>query len=517
MLLVLFFGMAGQFACTPPVDGLAMREVVMGTAVAGFQVDMGCPTEPAETCEDRNSDWYQWVTSEEITNNKGLFSSGDPVSYGPGMWELYEQDFKRAKEELGIKTFRMSIEWSRIFPKTTEGTEGYEALKAMADAKAIERYHKMFQALRAQGIEPLVTIHHYSMPLWIHDGVSCHKDIKNCKDKGWADADRLIPEIAKFAGFVAQEYAGEVDRWITLNEPLAIVLPGYLQPTQTRTNPPGLSFQFDIAKKVIAGLIEAHAKIYDAIKSKDDKDADGDGKNSYIGIAYNITPFKPKDPSKKVDVDGAKNANYLVNQVFLNAICTGKLDVALDGKTVDRPDLNRLDFLGINFYGAVTVPGVVGSLYPDFSNLLTFNPLEFNQEIVAPKVLYETLLEYQASCGRPIMITENGIEMRTEEDQKQMVGYLVRHLFWIQRANLEGAKVEAYHYWSLMDNYEWNHGLNLKFGLYAVDPKDAQKKRVARPGVGAFKQIVDNGGIPRAMLIEHLTEEEKALIPDILK
>ena len=514
--LLLGGGMMGPWACSAPFDGVVMREVAMGVAVAGFQVDMGCPTESAESCEDRNSDWYQWVTTPEIIENKGLFSSGDPISYSPGMWELYEKDFQMAKEGLGIKSFRMSIEWSRIFPKTTEGTTGYEALKKIADAKAIDRYRKMFQALRKNGIEPLVTIHHYTMPLWIHDGVSCHKDIKGCKNRGWAEPSRLIPEMAKFAGFVAEEFAGEVDRWVTLNEPLAIVLPGYMQPTQTRTNPPGLSFQFDIAKQVIKGMIQAHAQIYDAIKDKDKKDADGDGKNSVIGIAYNVTPFLPKDPNNKVDVDGAKNANYLVNKVFLNAICQGKYDEALDGTQVDRPELNRLDFLGINFYGSVTVPGIVGSLYPDFSKLLTFNPLEFKQEVVAPKVLYETLVDLK-SCGRPIMITENGVEMRTTEDQQKMVGYLVRHLFWIARANLEGAKVEAYHYWSLMDNYEWNHGLHLKFGLYAVDPKDAQKKRVARPGVTAFKQISDAGGLPRALLLEHLTAEEKALIPDILK
>lgn len=59
------------------------------------------------------------------------------------------------------------------------------------------------------------------------------------------------------------------------------------------------------------------------------------------------------------------------------------------------------------------------------------------------------------------MMTENGVEMRTTEDQQKMVGYLVRHLFWIARLNLEGAEFEAYHYWSLMDNYEWNHGLHL--------------------------------------------------------
>jgi beta-glucosidase/6-phospho-beta-glucosidase/beta-galactosidase len=366
------------------------------------------------------------------------------------------------------------------------------------------------------GIKPLVTINHYTLPLWIHNGVECHKSFSTCKDRGWAEPTRLIPEIVKFAGFMAREYAAEVDDWVTINEPLAIVLPGYIQPTAVRVNPPALSFQFDAAKTVIRALIEAHAKIYDAIKANDDKDADGDGKNSYIGIAYNYMPFKPRDPNNNLDVEGAKNATYLVNDVFLNAIALGKYDENLDGTQKDRPDLKRLDFLGVNFYGSISVPGIQGSLFPDFSPLLSFNALDFKQEVVDPKGLYESLVRLK-EYGLPMQITESGVEMRTKEDEEKMAGYLVRHLFWIARANLEGAKVGAYHYWSLVDNYEWNHGLDLKFGLFSYDPQDQQKKRVARPGVSVFKQIADAGALTPAILSTYLTADEKALIPDILK
>ena len=96
-------------------------DFLWGTAVAGFQVDYGCPTMAPERCEDRASDWFEFTTNEATVNSARAYLSGDhPSEVGPGFWELYDADFQRASGELNNNAFRMSIEWSRIFPAATD-------------------------------------------------------------------------------------------------------------------------------------------------------------------------------------------------------------------------------------------------------------------------------------------------------------------------------------------------------------------------------------------------------------
>ena len=96
-------------------------DFLWGTAIAGFQADYGCPTLPREECEDVNSDWFTFTTDPRTVESDAAFLSGDhPSEVGPGFWELYEADFERASSELENNAFRLSIEWSRIFPTATD-------------------------------------------------------------------------------------------------------------------------------------------------------------------------------------------------------------------------------------------------------------------------------------------------------------------------------------------------------------------------------------------------------------
>jgi beta-galactosidase len=483
---------------------------LFGTAVAGFQGDMGCPTEAADSCEDRSSDWYQWVTSSEIINEKGMHQSAEPPSDGPGHWELYAQDYALVRDKLGANAFRLSIEWSRIFPGSTVGVSGHEALKKVASAAALKRYHQMFAELKRLGIRPLVTLNHYTLPLWIHDGVACHKDLSTCTKRGWLDAKLILAEIAKYAAFVAREFGGEVDYWITLNEPFAVVLPGYLMPSDVRVNPPGLTLRTKEARAVLVTMIEAHARMYDALQGADKLDADGDGAATRIGIAYSVAPTAPRDPADPLDVSGAQDLSYLLNEVFFEAICAGKLDRGLNRKPEARPDLARLDFIGINYYETVTVDGVATAPFPSLSPLFTVNPFTLTHTANAPRGIYDSLKLLQ-KYNKPVIITENGNVDPSDDGSTST--YLVRHLFWLQRAMDEGIEVEGYLYWSFVDNYEWNHGFGMRFGLFGIDTKDPQKKRVPRRGVATFREIATRGRLSRELLEANLTAEERQLLP----
>jgi beta-galactosidase len=462
---------------------------LFGSAIAGFQADMGCPTLSRAACDDPNSDWYVFTTSPELIADPGAYLSGqNPSIVGPGFWELYADDIRRADEELHHGALRMSLEWSRIFPTATDAVEGYEALKQVASSDALLRYHAIFAELKRRGMRPLVTLYHYALPTWIHDAKGCHADLANCSPKGWVDRDRTIREAAKYAGFCAQEFGGEVDWWSTLNEPLQNMLFGYVQPGAQRSHPPAVSLQTDAAKVVFSALIDAHARMYDAVKEHDKMDADGDGQASQVGVVYPLVPIEPANPGWFLDVNAARDIDYLWNRAFLNAVVRGKYDQNLDGTTVDRPDLaGRMDYVGINWYTGIRVSGLGFSLIPNLSPKFTANPASFQETPNQPEKLAEFLQYVNGDLGMPAIITENGTT--DPNDDGSSAAFLVKNLKAVVDAAAAGADVRGYFYWTLMDNYEWNHGMNIRMGLYAVDKDDPTKRRVARKSVAVYGEI----------------------------
>lgn len=473
-----------------------------GTATAGFQVEMGCPTLAASECEDRGSDWYAFITSPETLASPTAYLKGDPPSAGPGQWELFEEDAARAARDLANDAYRMSFEWSRIFPTATDEASSQEALQALANPAALARYHTMLAALRANGLEPMVTLDHYTLPSWIHDGVGCHVDFAHCTRRGWVDRDRIVREIAKYAGFVAREFGGEVDLWATLNEPLAVFYPGYLYPSEERSNPPALLLQTEAAKTAIFAMIDAHARMFDAVKENDRADADGNGEAASVGLVYNLSPVYPKDASKPGDRLAARNVQYLYDEVFLNAVALGELDSDLDGEVDARPPelAGRMDWLGVNYYNRIFVeqfllPGL--AILPGLSPLTTFNPLTLAYDRDYARGIYESVTFAAQRYRLPIYITENGAP--DEESYPPQDRFLVENLGWLSRALDEGADVRGYYYWSIIDNYEWNQGMGTPFGLYAVDATDPEKQRTPRAVAHVYADVARRGGVAASL------------------
>lgn len=493
--MLTFLSLIFAFTCSKEQkEKLSFPEgFLWGTATAGFQSDMGCPTLPASECNDPNSDWYQWVTDPSIIA-EGLVS-GEPVENGPGHWELFDTDFNLSHTVLSNNAFRMSIEWSRIFPASTEGITGYENLKSIANQKAIQHYHDVFASMKAHGITPLVTLNHYSLPLWIHNGVECHKNIDTCSAKGWLDKDKIVTEMAKYAGFVAKEFGAEVDLWATLNEPFAVIVAGYVFPSKDRTNPPGITDPtMGKGVTVAFNMIEAHARMYDAVKENDTEDADGDGKTSLVGIVHNMAPFKPQDPESENDIKGAEDANYVYNLMFLNALIKGEYDSDIDGTPDEiRDDLkNRLDYVGINYYTRVTVMGLGSSVNPGYSKL-TFLPVSLWEDY--PQGIYE-MVKVATSYGIPVYITENGANDPNGDETGPK--FLVNHLYWLLKAINEGADVRGYFWWTHTDNYEWNHGTYFKMGMFSCDPQT--KERKAKLNASVYNTIASQNKLPQDLI-----------------
>lgn len=461
------------------------KDFVWGASIAGFQVEAGCPTVPAEECEDRNSDWYQWVTDPELIAESGTYLSGEPLSNAPGHYELYEEDFGLANN-LGLKSLRTSIEWSRLFPDgSAEQATTVEELATYADPVALAHYHAYFDALEAAGLKPLVTLDHYTLPLWLHDGKACHDDLEACTNKGWMDIDRLKPAIALYSAFCAKEFGDQIDLWATLNEPLAVVLSGYLLPSPDRTNPPGV-VNPDAAIQVLYAQAEGHIAMYDAVKAYDLVDADGDGSASEVGVVDNLVALAPLDATSSLDQEGVEAANYVYNLAFLNAAIRGDFDRDLDGVVEEQhPEwAGKMDYLGINYYTRLTIRGLAVPLFPDFARM-TFYPEVLFEDY--PEGLYEVAV-LGSQYNLPMYITESG---KAEPDETTEDTWLRPHLKALLRAREEGYDVRGFYYWSLLDNYEWNHGMGMHFGLHAVDL--TSKERSLRPLGEAYRDIVSSG------------------------
>jgi beta-galactosidase len=490
-------------ASDAPVAGLAFPPgFVFGSAIAGFQADMGCPTLARAKCDDPNSDWYVFTTTPELIADTSTHLSGqNPSIVGPGFWELYPEDIRRADEELHHRALRLSLEWSRIFPAATDAASTFDDLKKLANPDALARYHAIFAELKRRGMRPMVTLYHYSLPTWIHDAKGCHADLGNCSPKGWVDHDRTVREAAKYAGFCAAEFGAEVDWWATLNEPLQNMLFGYVQPSDQRAHPPAVFLQTDAAKVVFRALIDAHARMYDAVKQYDKVDADGDGQASFVGVVYPMVPIEPANPGWFLDVNAAKDIDYLWNRAYLNAVVRGKYDENLDGNTVDRADLaGRMDYVGINWYSGIRVTGT-GVALPPISSLspkFTANPLNVVETPNQPERLAEFLSYVNGELGLPAIISENGTGDPSDDGSGSR--FLVRNLKAVAEAARAGADVRGYFYWTLMDNYEWNHGMNIRMGLYAVDKDDSTKRRVARKSVAVYGEIARTGVLSNELL-----------------
>ena len=481
------------FACSPDEPAAAGTGRTFpdgfrwGAATAGFQVDMGCPTWPAADCDDTASDWWQWVNDPTIVGDPSLHMSGDPLSMSPGMWETFEADADQMGD-LGLDAYRMSIEWSRIFPDgAAEAATTVEALDALAQPAAVARYHAIFAAARDRGIEPFVTLNHYTLPLWLHDGVACHADIDTCVNRGWVDGERIVPLLRLWAEWVGQEYGGEVDTWFTLNEPYATSLAGYVLPGEDRVHPPGLSLAVEPGKAVILNQIDGSAALYDGVRATDNADADGDGVAAEVGLVLNMIAIDPADPNNPLDVTAAEHADYLYHELYVAALTSGAWDADLDGiAETTRPELaGRLDFVGINYYNQVTVTGLPFPLFPEIPTFDLIPEFSFDPY---PEGLGR-VIDRAEGWGLPIWVTENGTPRVDTEGPAILDGHL--DSLWTEMDG--GADVRGYFYWSYVDNYEWNHGFDLRFGLFALDTET--KARSPRPIVDRYRAIIEANGL----------------------
>lgn len=455
----------------PPAAVTFPPDFMWGSASAAFQVEKGLS----------NTDWGAWVKTP------GKIANGDaPDVGGPDALAHVDEDVALLRAA-GQNTYRFSIEWARVYPTKA----AFDA--DQPDAAAIAAYDRLFAALRREGIRPFVTLQHFTFPDYLSD------PSKPDEPQGWERAETPAA-FGTWCTRAAARWGGEVDWWATINEPLVAPVAGYVE----GSFPPGLVLKMDRALAVVRQEVEGHARCYDAIKAGDTKDADGDGRPTWIGIVHNMRAVEPEVPDEPADVAAAERVRFVNNRWFLDAVVRGDFDddfdAKLDGPKDRRADpslANRSDYIGINYYTALTasargiiVPVVNASIRQQ--RLLTDRPkTDFGWDIYPAglRVVLEEVRGYQ----RPIVITENGIADAADRNRARFV---LEHLLELGRARDAGLDVRGYIHWSLLDNFEWASGFCPRFGLHAVDR--ATGARAARPSAQVYARAARAGRVSQA-------------------
>ena len=244
---------------------------------------------------NRNNQWWRFE------QEPGRIRNGDRSGAACEHWNRFDEDFALAAAD-SHNAHRLSLEWSRIEPQ-----------QGVFDASAIAHYHDVFASLRLHRLTPIVTLHHFTDPLWIWDRGS------------WENRE-TIDRFIEFATFCGREFGGEVDWWCTVNEPDVLAFRGWSQgvwPPGKRDNSAALA--------VMANLIEAHGRAYRALHQADTIDADGDGRAAIVGFAKHAVILEPLRPWFPADVMLRNFEHRVFNQAVLGAASHGYIDLRIPG------------------------------------------------------------------------------------------------------------------------------------------------------------------------------------------
>ncbi len=398
------------------------KDFLWGASTSAYQVEGN----------NSNTDWWEWER-----NRPGSALSGGAC----GHYQRFREDFDLAKS-LGHNCHRLSLEWSRIQP----GPERF-------CQEEINHYIQVIDHLRSLGIEPVVTLHHFTNPLWLS------------RIGGWENP-KAAQYFLDYARKIVYLLAPKVKFWVTVNEPMVYTYYSYL----TGEWPPQKKSRL-LAWKVSDNLVEAHILSYRLIHSIYKKSGLG---APLVSIAQNMIAFLPckKSPRNKL-------AAYLRNRLFNFRLIE------------DLIRKNSLDFIGMNYY----TRHLIETRGWSFDELLTRNCREGHADLaknslgweVYPQGLHD-LLKVLKKYKLPVFILENGI--CCQDDEKRW-DFIREHLKNIHAAMADQVPVIGYLYWSLLDNFEWDKGFAPRFGLCEVDYSDY--KRTPRDSARKFAQVALTG------------------------
>lgn len=407
------------------------ENVLFGSATAATQIEGG----------DMNSNWYHWSLQGKIANNESSIVASDH-------YNRYEEDIVIMKV-MNHEIYRMSIEWSRIEPR--EGVWSEEGIK---------HYQDEIKALIKAGIQPLVTLHHFSHPQWF-------EEIGQWTNK------KSVMYFKRFTKKVIESIGHEVNEYCTINEPNVFVTDTYMDGKY----PPGHKDDIVSYFKASKHLILAHLQTYKMIHQMREKMG---YKDTMVGMALHMAYFEVK--GKKILTKLSKKMmDYSFHKLFLNGMIEGHLTFPV-GMGYPEGKGTFCDFVGVNYYSRHLIHSSSNSamLFGEVKveeNLLDHQVNDLGWEIY-PEGLYKVIKANYDKYNLPIYITENGIPDQTDSKRAK---FIYDHMVEVNRLIDHGVDVRRYYHWSLLDNMEWNDGYGPRFGLVEVN-YDTLERRIRKSG-----------------------------------
>ena len=410
-----------------------------GTATAAYQVE-GYNT---------NSDWWPWEQQDGriLHNHKSGLASN--------WWENAEQDLDIAAN-LHTNAHRLSLEWSRIEPEPS-----------VFDSDALDRYRQILQAMHDRHIEPMVTLHHFSNPLWL-------------VEKGDFNNQIIVEYFQRYTAKVVDALGDLIPKWITINEPLVYVFMRYLSEDFPAPQKSG----WFPAMEAVQNLVRCHAVAYHTIKDALPQ--------AEVGFAKNFPVLEAKPGSRLPATWWAGQLSRVFNDIWLMAVQDGRLRWPV-GRAKIKGAANSFDFIGINYYTRffVKFPPRAGFYETEWGPEAIVTDGQYGE--IYPAGLYQVINKVR-HLGKPLYITENGLP---DAADKHRAFFIMSHLREIWRAINFCYPVMGYYHWSLVDNFEWDRGWTQRFGLIELDPET--QTRQLRTSGHLYGEICRRGMISSQM------------------
>lgn len=427
-----------------------------GTATAAHQVEGN----------NTNNTWWSWEQEDGHIHHG--HKSGLACDWWGGRWR---EDLDRAAEG-GQNSHRFSVEWSRIQPTPDHW-----------DESALDRYREILRGLFSRNMTPMVTLHHFSDPLWL------------LEMGGWEN-EKVVDLFTNFVKKTVEALQEYTNLWVTINEPNVYTTNAYFM----GLFPPGKT-DFQAGIKVMENMVRAHAAAYHVIHQIQT--------TARVGIAINYRSFSPAKKWSPFDRWTANLQSKFFNNFFPQALASGKLRYPAWSKKVLAAQ-NTQDFIGLNYYTQDYVrfnPLKPGELFGDRYLLPGAEQSETGFLANAPLGMFEAL-KWAKQFNRPIIITENGVE-DSQDDFKRR--YLIEHLHQVWRAVNFNFPIKGYYYWTLVDNFEWERGWTQRFGLWELDVETQARKK--RPSADLYKEICLENGISSEMVSRYAPDLSARMFP----
>jgi len=410
-----------------------LHGMLLGVATASTQIEGN----------ETNNNWYDWYKKGHIKDNS------DP-NIATKHYELYKEDIELLKK-MKIQCIRLSLEWSRIEPNENEFNQ-----------EALNHYKEELHLLNENGIKPLVTLWHFSNPMWFENkGAFLNKDAKNI--------------FMKYAEKVIVELGNEVEAWVTINEPNVYALNGYMSDEW----PPEENNFFKMIK-VNNTFVDIHIACYEMIHKY--------YPNAKVGSSLHVRSFMPKNKNNIYHIFATKMVKDMFQTNLARAMNYGVYSFPYKACKKGK----YYDFIGINYYARTCCSGFSNGTRENCAK----NDLDWE---IYPEGLRELVKEYYNKYKAPIYITENGT---CDNNDAFRCLYLYEHFNQIKDLEF----VQRYYHWCFVDNFEWAEGMSAKFGIVQIDYPN-QNRTIKKSGY-FYTKMIENNGVTEEMYKEYVENEK---------